>query len=354
MVLFLSLVLCGLCMTSAKGYAADKVAQGSLSYSNADVKEGSILVKQIDVEIPSDDKYVVCVNWEEDTEGVCTGVALLSGDKVLFSCSGEGVQSESDSLDLKSGNYTLSLYCLRNKEQKQEFLDITGAKPVSDGGEYTFSSAQEFQVTGEFYMKEVAGRNVFYLMGFAAGILLAVLIMFIFSKIVKKFGGKVVFGCGKDGKDYDERQMLVRRNAYEAGFFTMIGYIVLVGMLLDVMESSLMLSFGVLWIGVAISIGIFVIICIVKDAYVSLRENAKGILIMFGVIGFLNLVSGLSNRNNLLEKVEITRNGKTIECIRLLPGVTNLVLAILFFILMAVLIGKIWYDKKHEEEDIEE
>lgn len=252
MVLFLSLVLCGLCMVSAKGYAADKEAQDSFNYSNADVKDGSILGKQIDAATPSDDK------------------------------------------------------------------------------------------------------NVFYLLGFIAGILLGVLILFIFSKIVKKFGGKVVFGCGKDRKDYDERQMFVRGKAYEAGFFTLIGYILIVGMLLDVMECSFIISFGVLWIGVAISIGIFVIICIVKDAYVSLRENAKGILIMFGSIGFLNLVSGLPNRNNWLEKVEITRNGQTMECTKLLPGIVNLVLGILFFILMAVLIGKIWYDKKQEKEDIEE
>lgn len=197
-------------------------------------------------------------------------------------------------------------------------------------------------------------KNIFYLLGFAAGILIAILVLFIISRIAKRVGGKIVFGCGKDGKDYDERQMLARGKAYEAGFFTMMAYIVFVGILADIMENRFMLSFGVLWIGAGISIGVFVIICIVKDAYMSLRENAKGILIMLGSIGLLNLFTGLSNREHLVENVEITRNGQTFECIRLSADTTNLVVGILFFILMAVFVGKLWYDKKHEEEDSEE
>lgn len=197
-------------------------------------------------------------------------------------------------------------------------------------------------------------ENIFYLLGFAAGILITILIVFIISRIAKRVGGKIVFGCGKDGKDYDERQMLARGKAYEAGFFTMMAYIVFVGILADIMENRFMLSFGVLWIGASISIGVFVIICIVKDAYMSLRENAKGILIMLGSVGLFNLFTGLSNREHLVENVEITRKGQTFECIRLSADTTNLVVGILFFILMAVFVGKLWYDKKHEEEDSEE
>lgn len=197
-------------------------------------------------------------------------------------------------------------------------------------------------------------RNIFYVLGFVAGILIAILILFIISRIAKRVGGKIVFGCGKDGKDYDERQMLARGKAYEAGFFTMMAYIVFVGILADIMENRFMLSFGVLWIGAGISIGVFVIICIIKDAYMSLRENAKGILIMLGSVGLLNLFTGLSNREHLVENVEITRNGQTFECIRLSADTTNLVVGILMFILMAVFVGKLWYDKKHEEEDSEE
>lgn len=349
---FLSLVLWGLCMASVKGYAADKVAQGSLSYSSADVKEGSILVKQIDVEIPSDDKYVVCVNWEEDTEGVCTGVVLLSGDKVLFASSGEGVQSESGSLHLKSGNYTFSVYCLQNEEQEQEFLNLTGAERIGGGGEYAFSSAQEFQVTGEFYMKEAEGESLFYLLGFAAGVLMAVLIVFILSRIAKKFGGKVAFGCGGNGKDYDERQILARGNAYKVGFFTLTAYIVLMGLLAEMMD--FILSFSMLWIGVCIAVGVFVIICVVKDAYMSLRENAKGIMILFGGVGILNLLASLFSPEPFVETVQVIQNGRTYECVKLSNITADLSIGILFLTLIAVLAGKLWYDKKHEEEDSEE
>ena len=54
-------IMCGLCMVSLTGKAAEGTMEGSLNYSNEDRKDNDILVKQYDIEIPSEGNYVVNV-----------------------------------------------------------------------------------------------------------------------------------------------------------------------------------------------------------------------------------------------------------------------------------------------------
>ncbi|MCM1180885.1 MAG: hypothetical protein NC347_11545 [Clostridium sp.] len=156
----------------------------------------------------------------------------------------------------------------------------------------------------------------------------------------------------KNEEFYDERQILARGNAFKVGFFTMAAYIGFVGILSEFM--NVVLSFGLLWIGVCLSIGVLIIICIVKNAYVSLQDNAKGVMMMFGIFGFLNLIIGLpDSTKDLVETVWMVEDGETFECVRLSTEIVNLSVGILFIIVLAVLAGKLWYDKRHEEEDAE-
>lgn len=156
----------------------------------------------------------------------------------------------------------------------------------------------------------------------------------------------------KNEEFYDERQILARGNAFKVGFFTMAVYIGFVGILSEFM--NVVLSFGLLWIGVCLSIGVLIIVCIVKNAYVSLQGNAKSVMMMFGIFGFLNLIIGLpDSTKDLVETVWMVEDGETFECVRLSTEIVNLSVGILFIIVMAVLAGKLWYDKRHEEEDAE-
>ena len=59
-----------------------------------------------------------------------------------------------------------------------------------------------------------------YSIGLVCGIICALLFAAVVIRIIRKMGGKVEFGCRK--KSYDERQLLVRGQAYKSAFFTML------------------------------------------------------------------------------------------------------------------------------------
>lgn len=161
-------------------------------------------------------------------------------------------------------------------------------------------------------------------------------------KIVKKFGGKVDFLFKKDS--FDERQQLARGKAYRAAFFTLAGYVVFLAYVAEMSKDSVLLSIGGLWLGIMISLLVFAITCIVKDAYMSLYENAKGVLILFALVSLLNF--GLTAGN-------IAHGMKLIEDNKLSGSSMNLMIGIIFIIIAAVFAGKLLYDKKQEQEDEE-
>lgn len=158
--------------------------------------------------------------------------------------------------------------------------------------------------------------------------------------LIGKMGGKVGYGCRKGS--YDERQMLARGQAYKVAFFTLMFYLFIVSFLSEIFKISLFMSFMGIWIGICFSITVFAIICIIKDAYMSLYENAKGIIMMFSVVALLNIIVGAKN---IFEKCPIIEDGAiSVECMNLVVGAMFCVIAIVFG-------GKLIYDKKHVEEE---
>ena len=99
-----------------------------------------------------------------------------------------------------------------------------------------------------------------------------------------------------------------------------------------------------MWIGVCIALGVFAITCILKDAYMNLYENAKGVIMMFSVIGLLNVALGLRvflHKGSLLENGVVSLDS------------TNLVAGILLLVIVVVFIGRVIYNNKQLEEDEE-
>lgn len=112
----------------------------------------------------------------------------------------------------------------------------------------------------------------------AAGILLA-----------RKKGG----GNGKVTCEFDERQELIRGKAFKWGFFS---YIILLTAYISLdtlgflkwMEKATA-CFGIMVLGIAV----FAVYAIWHDAYYSLRENNRIYIILFAVVGILNIVGGI-------------------------------------------------------------
>lgn len=201
-------------------------------------------------------------------------------------------------------------------------------------------------ITGIFTVGcgKTEGKNPEYLLGLICGVLFSLVFIRLLAWLVSKLvGGRIDTRCRKDS--YDERQQLARGEAYKAAFFTLLFYTIAVSLLDNIFGISIFMSFCGLWIGVALSVMVFVVICILKDAYMSLYENAQGIIAVFAIVGILNIAVGI---RTILEKRPLLENGAiSVEW-------TNLVVGILFLVILIVFCGKVFYNKKQLNEETED
>lgn len=199
--------------------------------------------------------------------------------------------------------------------------------------------------------------SLWYCIGIIVGIIAGLASVALLAAIAKKLGGKISMRRSRKCKEYDERQLVVRSKAYKFAFFTLMIYTVLVQFINDIFEVSLLSSFGGAWIGVCISITVFVVYCVVNDAYISLNENKRGILILFGGIALLNLVislSGvLSKEIDFLDEVQIMKDGVLTTHSVISIETANLSCAIMFIIICVAIVIKAFVEEREESMDEE-
>lgn len=125
-----------------------------------------------------------------------------------------------------------------------------------------------------------------FVLGFLTGLMIVVILALVVSVIVKK---------NISPAKYDERQELVRGRAFKYAFWVLASYLCLNGLLqvgtgiewADLMTSS--------FIGICLSMTVFVIACIMNDAYFAFNQKPKLYLILFGVLIAVNLTIGIIN-----------------------------------------------------------
>ncbi|MBQ0064344.1 MAG: hypothetical protein KBT48_01165 [Firmicutes bacterium] len=116
------------------------------------------------------------------------------------------------------------------------------------------------------------------LLGFITGLIVAlVLVMIIKSKATKTM------------KTFDERQMVERANAFKIAYWVLAFFVCMYGILMSV-DGALVTYLGTvgLFSGFFLSVAIFAIVCIWKEAYQGINENKNWLLI--GLIGVMNIV----------------------------------------------------------------
>lgn len=159
-------------------------------------------------------------------------------------------------------------------------------------------------------------RSPAYVWGMIAGFAVAFLIVVACKRLFVKKNEK---------REYDERQKLAIAKGYKYGYFTLTGYGLLAG-LFDLMT-------GVVWcslytnalIGILVSVGVFGVICICNDAYLPLRQLPKRYILMFVVLGGINLAIGVMQ---LVHVGTFVQDGMlTSNIVNPLTGVLLLVLA---------------------------
>ncbi len=292
--------------------------------------------------LEEDGEYAVYVKIENDSEGLITAFVVYdeAGDVVFFS-TGEDLVVESIDLKLKASNYKTEFRFITNEEELSQLVKEGKGEYYSEE-EYTFAENGIFNVTVEYNIKEEGAMSIYYLIGVICGVVVGLAFVALLVYLTRKMGGKIDLACKKGA--YDERQLLARGVAYKYAFFTLMIGMVIIALMEEIAGIRWFMSMAGVWVMVCISLAVFATICILKDAYMSLYENAKGVVIMFSAIGILNIAIGIGN---IVDGTPLIENGVlSVRC-------ANLIVGLLFVYILPVFIGRVIYNNKQLEEDEE-
>lgn len=123
----------------------------------------------------------------------------------------------------------------------------------------------------------------FYHTGLAAGLLLGLLAGGLILRLLFK---RRVLDC-----TFDERQELARGVAYKYGFITLLVSIFAYGML-ELVVGRWCDALAGAALCFAPGLCVFAVTCIRRDAYLSLRESPRKVMVLFALIALFNLVLG--------------------------------------------------------------
>lgn len=286
----------------------------------ADITEHSI-----PFDLAEDGTYVVKVKWENEKAGMVSGIALYDeAGEIVFFCTGDTVDAESTEMELTAGKYDAQFLYFTNVTELKAMAALTDAVAYDDLDAYEYAENETYEVTYHFNISRIQSTE--YNVGLLCGMLLGVavgliLVMLLFKYVkVKKEGSNF---------EYDERQQVARGNGFKYGYITSIVYyaslcvIMMSGILLPVEHSVLI--FG----GILLSVLVYVVYCIFHDAYVSLNENANRLMIVFVVLGVVNILIGIMH---ILHGTMVENKILTFHCINLLCGILLLAIAVVLFV----------------------
>ena len=170
-----------------------------------------------------------------------------------------------------------------------------------------------------------------YALGVAAGFL------FVFFVIVIYYAVR-----GRKKKPvYDERQMLARNAAYKRAFGTLVLCCMICG-ILDIFEIKWATVYVQMYLSIFISLGVFAVQCIVKDAYSALNESKNRTLYILLAVGALNLVVFIVN---LIGGKPLLTDGMLNE------QVIQLFISLLFLVVCSAILIKNRLDRKEEANE---
>ena len=127
---------------------------------------------------------------------------------------------------------------------------------------------------------------------------------------------------------FDERQELARGKAFQHGFFTMAACLYCYGMSDFLLGAWCDVLAGVT-LCIAMGLGVFAVTCILKDAYLSLREKPRQIMTMFALLSLVNLGLG----GMYLYSGDLIEDGVlTFRAVNPIIGATILVILIVYVV----------------------
>ena len=308
------------------------------------------------LEVKEGDTYQFLWRCKPDHGGLITGFRLYDQqDRILLQATAEEMTMDSKELELGAGTYQLKVYYISGTQEWKRFVEEGGEEftPVDAEGksdvDYVFEDNGTWKMHMEYGFRKAGKSSTEYkignVIGLIAGIALGLLLACLLKFLIRKMGGRfeLIWQIRKDS--YDERQLIERGKAYRAGFYTLLIYVVAACWLSDLFDVPVLMSFGGMWLGVSLALLVFALRCIRTDAYMSLYENPKGLIIMFLVIGLLNLVLG---------GAVVLRMGTLLENGVLSVYCVNLETGILFLTVLGMFVARLLKGGDSSEEEDEE
>ncbi len=129
--------------------------------------------------------------------------------------------------------------------------------------------------------------NIEKFVGGLTGMVVGILIVAVILKFTKK--------DKKIKAKYDERQNQNRGKGYQYGFFTMM-FLNVAAIMIELGEIPFPVKSSVVYFfNIIVGVAVYAIYCIFHDSYFSLNENKKRMMILFVIIGAINLVPGIGH-----------------------------------------------------------
>lgn len=327
LILWLVLILFAIAVSIFSFGSADEVVNDVRFTHDVVVEEG--VAKETSYTIPftlkEDGYYAISADWKAEKEGVITGFAVRNPEnEIVFCVTGESVDAESKKLNLKAGKYRAEYLFFTDEEQLAALVEEAEATNYSkETNEYVYATNISYETEYHFALERWhEGVSKPWLLGaiiigLAVGIVLVAMIL------------KFVKTDASDKAKYDERQLRVRGDGFKYGFFTGLIYNTAL-CLAHIAEITLPVAEEVLlFLGIIVSILVYAIYCIRKEAYVSLNESAFRFKMIFTVLGVINLGMGIMS----LVHGKMIENGIiTFQSLNLLCGIFLLVIALVLHI----------------------
>ena len=176
-----------------------------------------------------------------------------------------------------------------------------------------------------------------YSLGFLIGFVVVIVITLIIAVVLRFRNNNTT--------SYDERQLIARNAAYKYAFSTLVCYCVLCG-IIDVAEIRWAETAIQMFLGMFLSVTVFVVICIFKDAYFGIekgKNNIRTFLFLSVLITIIQVFSFILNV--FVNKEPIITNGI------LNISATNLLCAVAFLIMIIATVIKLVLIRKEREEE---
>lgn len=333
----ITILLCFLCIGSMLLSSKENEQPEDYSASQQVVIENGATEQSIfKMEIPvfEEGSYILHTEWENEQGGMITGVVFTAPDGTIeYAATADWCQADSSIQRLQPGMYHLEIHSLLSQKEVEAFWTDTciTALQEDETEDYSFVENATLQMNYTILLKRASAFSLGEKCGILCGSLLGLLIVYIFLIATKKGDSTKII--------YDERQQAVRGKGFKNGFFTMLGYSVLIT-LFSLLEIPIPADMEVIVItGVLIGIGVYAVYCIWNDGYFALNEKQNAILISFGIIGLVNIAFAIVHiiSDTLFQNGSLTYRG------------LNLLCGILFIVVFLTLLIKKVQDEKEDE-----